>query len=188
MRHIILIGFMGAGKTTVGRVLARDRGYAFFDTDRLIEEKTGMKVSRIFAEMGEETFRSLETEILGGDWTREENWILSVGGGLPLREENRTLLKAIGTVVYLRVRPETVIDRLRGDTSRPLLAGDHVKERVEELMAYRSPLYEKAADFAVDADGKRPKDIAKEILGRETAGKPEDAVHTMASHSAEKNG
>ena len=160
MRHIILIGFMGAGKTTVGRVLARDRGYAFFDTDRLIEEKTGMKVSRIFAEMGEETFRSLETEILGGDWTREENWILSVGGGLPLR----------------------------GDTSRPLLAGDHVKERVEELMAYRSPLYEKAADFAVDADGKRPKDIAKEILGRETAGKPEDAVHTMASHSAEKNG
>lgn len=171
MRHIILIGFMGAGKTTVGKTMARSLGYMFFDTDQLIEEKTGMKISRIFAEMGEEKFRSLETEILGDNWTERENWILSVGGGLPLREENRTLLKSIGTVVYLRVRPDTVLNRLKGDTSRPLLAGDRVKERVEELMAYRSPLYEKAADFAVNADGKRPRDIAQEILERESAEK-----------------
>ena len=121
MRHIILTGFMGAGKTTVGKLLAQKLGCPFLDTDQLIQQQAGMSISRIFAEKGEETFRSLETAILKEAWTQEEAWVLSVGGGLPMREENRRLLKRIGAVVYLRVNRDTVLRRLSGDTTRPLL-------------------------------------------------------------------
>lgn len=164
MKHIILIGFMGAGKTTVGKLLARRLRYPFFDTDQLIEGQAGMSVSRIFELMGEEKFRGLETEILKGSWTREENWVLSVGGGLPMREENRRLLKDIGVVVYLRVQADTVLERLAGDTSRPLLKGGNVRERVDSLLGRRGALYEEGADVVVDVDGKRPEEIGEEIL------------------------
>lgn len=164
MRHIILTGFMGAGKTTVGKCLARKLGYAFYDTDELIEVRTGMTVKKIFQVMGEEKFRSLETEILKGSWTEGENWVLSVGGGLPMREENRRLLKKIGFVIYLRVQADTVLRRLEGDTMRPLLQGDHVKERVDALLSYREPLYEDGADFVVDVDGKPPEAIREVVI------------------------
>lgn len=164
MKHIILTGFMGAGKTTAGKLLSRKLGYVFFDTDQLIEKQAGMSVSRIFETMGEEKFRSFETEILKGAWTKEENWVLSVGGGLPMKEENRKLLREIGTVVYLRVQADTVIKRLKGDTSRPLLQGDNVKERVDALLEYRGMKYEDGADFVVDVDGKTPQMVAEDII------------------------
>ena len=161
MKHIILTGFMGAGKTTAGKLLSRKLGYVFFDTDQLIEKQAGMSVSRIFETMGEEKFRSFETEILKGAWTKEENWVLSVGGGLPMKEENRKLLREIGTVVYLRVQADTVIKRL---ISRPLLQGDNVKERVDALLEYRGMKYEDGADFVVDVDGKTPQMVAEDII------------------------
>ncbi len=163
MRHIILTGFMGAGKTTVGKLLAQKLGCPFLDTDQLIQQQAGMSISRIFAEKGEETFRSLETAILKEAWTQEEAWVLSVGGGLPMREENRRLLKRIGAVVYLRVNRDTVLRRLSGDTTRPLLSGGNVEERVDSLLAVRGPLYEEGADLVVDADHKTPDAIARQL-------------------------
>lgn len=165
-RHIILIGFMGAGKTTIGQVLAQRLKRPLFDTDQLIEEQAGMTVSRIFEVHGEERFRTMETETIRTMISSGEDWVLSVGGGLPLREENRTLLKQAGTVVYLRVRPETVLDRLKGDTTRPLLQGGDVREKVETLLSYRSPFYEEAAHVTIDVDGKIPEEIGDEILKR----------------------
>ncbi len=153
MKHVILTGFMGAGKTTVGELLARRLGCAFFDTDRLIEEEAGMSVSQIFETQGEEAFRGLETAILKKPWTQQEDWVLSVGGGLPMREENRKLLKSIGRVAYLRVRRDTVLQRLAGD----------VKGRVDSLLKVRGPLYENGADLVVDVDEKTPDAIVTEL-------------------------
>lgn len=160
----ILIGFMGAGKTTVGRCLSGKTGYPLLDTDRLIEEQAGMTVSRIFKVFGEEEFRRLETETVKSLLDREGDWVLSAGGGLPLREENRELLRRAGKVIYLRARPGTVLNRLKGDTTRPLLQGGDVRERVESLMAFRGPLYESAAHMTVDTDGRSPEDISDEIV------------------------
>ncbi|MCI9148682.1 MAG: shikimate kinase [Hungatella sp.] len=164
MNRIILIGFMGAGKTTVGKRLAKRLAIPFFDTDQLIEKQEGMTVSRIFEEFGEPRFRELETKLLQTRWTDQEQWVLSAGGGLPLRDENRKLLKQAGKVAYLRVQTDTVLRRLKGDTSRPLLQGEDVRGRVDALLSCRGPLYEEAADFVVDADGKSPEDILRELL------------------------
>lgn len=167
-KHIILIGFMGAGKTTIGQTLARRLNRPLFDTDQLIEEQAGMSVSRIFEKYGEEEFRRLETETIRSMIFAEEDWVLSVGGGLPLREENRRLLKQAGTVVYLRVRSGTVLERLKGDTTRPLLQGGDVKTKVENLLSYRSPIYEEASHVTVDVDQKTPDQIGEEILKRDS--------------------
>ncbi len=160
----ILIGFMGAGKTTVGRCLSGKTGYPLLDTDCLIEEQAGMTVSRIFKDFGEEEFRRLETETVKSLLDRAGDWVLSVGGGLPLREENRELLRRAGKVIYLKARPGTVLDRLKGDTTRPLLRGGDVRERVESLMAFRGPVYESTAHMTVDTDGRSPEDISDEIV------------------------
>ncbi len=172
--HIILIGFMGAGKTTVGKALAKALDRPLFDTDKLIEEQAAMSISRIFEVYGEERFRSLETETIRNMVSAQGSWVLSVGGGLPLRKENRKLLKQAGCVIYLRVQPGTVLNRLRGDTTRPLLSGGDVKERVEKLLSDRSPVYEEAAHITVDVDGKRPEEIAEEILRKSTGSSIQD--------------
>ncbi len=159
-----MIGFMGAGKTTVGRCLSEMTGYPLLDTDQLIEEQAGMTVSRIFQVYGEEEFRRLETEIIRQLMERDGDWVLSAGGGMPLREENRKLLRQAGRVVYLKVSPGTVLNRLRGDTTRPLLQGGDVKEKVENLMDSRNPVYERTAHITVETDGRFPEDIAEEIV------------------------
>ncbi len=173
---INLIGYMGSGKTTVGRELADALHFDLWDTDRMIEESTGRSVSRIFAEDGEALFRQLETKTLeqinaaetGPREDGAEGLVLSTGGGLPLREENRTLLReGFGRTVYLRVRPETVIRRLEGDETRPLLAGADAAEklaRVEAMLTERGPVYESCADLIIDTDDKEPGEIAAEIL------------------------
>lgn len=163
-KHIILIGFMGAGKTTVGKALSQLTGKPLVDTDKLIEERAGMSISRIFETRGEEAFRKLETEILQELSKKLEPLVISVGGGLPLREENRKLLEQMGQRIYLRVRPDTVLQRLSGDTKRPLLQGEHVKERVEELLNQRNPIYEAAASGILDVDGSTPKETAEKIV------------------------
>ena len=162
--NIILIGFMGAGKTTVGNVVAERLNQPLFDTDQLIEQQAGMSISKIFEVYGENEFRRLETEMLKENLSASKDWVLSVGGGLPLKEENRGLLKKMGIVVYLRVKPDTVLQRLRGDKSRPLLQGGDVKQKVESLLRQRGSIYEEGADIVIDVDGKAPEDIAQEIL------------------------
>lgn len=174
MQDMIMIGFMGAGKTTVGQALAKTCGMTFEDTDRLIEKKAGMAISEIFSVQGEDAFRKMETDLLKELIAKKETvvkagkedagTVYSVGGGLPMREENRGLLKQLGKVVYLTITPDTVLDRLKGDTTRPLLAGDNVRERVETLMTLRDPFYKEASHLCVAVDGKEVSRIVEEIL------------------------
>lgn len=161
--NIILIGFMGAGKTSVGKAFARRHGLPLLDTDQLIEEEAGMTISRIFAEQGEEAFRRAESAVLGRLLEETDHAVISVGGGLPLLEANREILKKLGTVVFLRVRKRTVLKRLAGDNTRPLLQGDGVEEKVERLLEYRNPLYEQASHLVVDVDGKTVRRIVDEV-------------------------
>lgn len=166
MRNLVLIGFMGAGKTTIGEEFARQKKIPLVDTDRMIEERAGMTISRIFETKGEDAFRKTETAVLEALLSDDERKVISVGGGLPMREENRRLLKQLGTVVYLEVSPETVLKRLEGDTTRPLLQGEDVARRVEELMAMRGPVYREAAELIVTVDGRHVHEIVAELEER----------------------
>lgn len=168
--NLILIGYMGAGKTSVGEAFAAKHGLPFCDTDQMIERRTGMTVSEIFATHGEAEFRRLETELLR-DLVSEkeagigERVVLSTGGGLPMKPENRDLLKRLGLVVWLRVYPSTVLERLKGDTTRPLLRGGNAKERVEDMLIARSPHYSTGAHQILPTD---EKDISQVVAAIET--------------------
>lgn len=163
-KPLILIGFMGAGKTTVGTRLAKRLKVPFIDTDQYIESEQGRTISRIFAEDGEAYFRSLETGLLKQLKAAAAPAVISCGGGLPLREENRRLLKELGTVVYLHVQPETVIRRLKGDTTRPLLQGADASEKVYRLMEAREPQYLQAAEHVLETDALSADQIADQVL------------------------
>lgn len=151
-QRIVLIGFMGSGKTTVGLKLSYRLRMPVEDTDKLIERREGCSVRELFAAKGEAYFRQCETELLEELERSTFSKIYSVGGGTPLREENRKLLKQMGTVVYLRARPETVYERLKGDSTRPLLQCPEPLERITELLESRGGAYEACADVTVDVD------------------------------------
>lgn len=153
MNNLILIGFMGSGKSSLGRYIS-GQGYRLIDTDGYIEDKLGRAVSDIFAVEGEEYFRSLETRTLEELLeSGAQNCVIAVGGGLPVREVNRTLMHRLGTVIYLRAQPTTLEFRLSGDKRRPLLRGGKLRERIDSLMAERKDIYESAADIIIDTDG-----------------------------------
>jgi shikimate kinase len=163
MDNIILIGFMGSGKTSVGVKLANRLGYTFCDTDRIIENECNRSISNIFATDGEEYFRKLETSVIKELYGKLEHSVLSVGGGLPITEGNAELLKRLGQVVYLKTSKETILKRLNGDTTRPLLAGDDAGHKVEELLKFREPIYKTAAHHNIITDGKSFEEIMQEI-------------------------
>lgn len=163
MDNIVLIGFMGCGKTTVGIRLSYAMRRTFLDTDRLIEKEQGREISRIFAREGEESFRRLETEMLKRLADTQQGVIIATGGGTPVKKENRGLLKRLGRVVYLEVKPETVYERVKGDTKRPLLQCERLLERIRELMEAREEAYREAADVVISVDGKDFETIIKEI-------------------------
>ena len=152
---IVLIGFMGSGKTTLGRWIAREHGYTFLDTDDMIELKQQRSINDIFASEGEEYFRNLETEMIKSLADRDDKVVISVGGGLPVRKVNRKLMRRAGKVVYLRTSVDELEKRLKGDTKRPLLAGGNVREKIIALMDKREALYLDAADVVVDTTGRR---------------------------------
>lgn len=164
MKNIILIGFMGCGKSTVGIKLSYHLRRALEDTDKLIEKEEGRTISEIFKTDGETYFRSLETECLKKLIQTTDGKIISVGGGLPIREENHVLLKELGTVIYLRATPETIYERVKHDTTRPLLQGDNPQEKIRTLLQERTPIYEQAADFVIDVDNKDFETILDEIV------------------------
>lgn len=166
MRAVVLIGFMGAGKTTIGKALSKKNRIAFVDTDQKIVEKAGMTIPEIFAAQGEEAFRQIESQVLKDLLLLSGRAVISTGGGLPLREENRRLLQRMGSVVYLKISPETVLNRLKGDNTRPLLQGPGGRERVGELLEAREPFYREAADFILKADGKTVEQIVEEAEER----------------------
>ena len=156
MNSIVLIGYMGAGKSSVAFSLARECSMPFLDTDARIEALCGMSISDVFKEYGEAYFRDKETRLLMS--LKEEGYrgILSTGGGMPVKEENRQLMKEIGKVFYLKAKPSTIAARLSHDNSRPLLAGAkdqaEKEQRIAEMLAQREPAYETAADVVIDTD------------------------------------
>lgn len=163
MSNLILIGFMGSGKTTVGIQLSYRLRMTMVDTDKIIEREQNCTIREIFERDGEETFRKLETGCLKSLLKNSKDQIISVGGGLPMREENHSLLKKLGTVIYLRVTKETVYERLKNDSTRPLLQGEEPMSKIEELLKVRAPIYEKASQLHVDVDGKTFDEIVDEI-------------------------
>lgn len=163
-QNVVLIGFMGSGKTSVGIKLSYRLRMPVEDTDKLIERREGCSVSDIFRERGEECFRQLETELLKELAESGSVKIYSVGGGTPVRRENRELLKKLGMVVYLRLRPETAYERLKGDTSRPLLQCADPLEKIRALMQERKSAYEEAADMILDVDAMTLEQIQDSII------------------------
>lgn len=165
MENIILIGFMGCGKTSVGKRLAHALGCEFLDTDELIEQEQQRSISAIFEMDGEAVFREMETECLKSLLTRKDDgFVLSVGGGLPIREVNRELLKELGNVVLLQVSPEVVYKRLRNDKTRPLLQDKNPLGRILDLMSVRKSYYEDAAMHIVDVNERDFEEIVDDIL------------------------
>lgn len=165
MKNIILIGFMGCGKTSVGKRLAQTLECDFLDTDELIEKEQGRSISEIFATDGEGVFREMETQCLKNLLQKDDSgFVLSVGGGLPIREVNRELLKELGDVILLHVTPDVVYKRLRNDKTRPLLQDKNPRGRIVDLMNARKTFYEDAATHVVEVSDRSFEEIVREIL------------------------
>lgn len=162
--NIILIGFMGCGKTSVGIRLSYRMKRTMVDTDKWIEKKQKMTITDIFDTYGEDAFRRMETECLKELIQAADGQIISVGGGLPVREENHRLLRKLGRVIYLKVTPETVYLRLKDDTSRPLLQVEEPLDQICSLMEKRAPVYEACADVIVEASELSFEEIISQIL------------------------
>lgn len=165
-KNIVLIGFMGCGKSTVGFKLSYRLRIPMEDTDKLIERKQNKTISEIFEQDGEPCFRNLETELLEELKERTYTRIISVGGGTPVKPANRPMLKACGTVIYLRVSPEVVYERVKEDSGRPLLQCDNPLEKIRELMNARSEAYEECADIVIDTDLLSLDEVVEEIVER----------------------
>ena len=163
MGNVILIGFMGSGKTTVGLRLSYRLRRPVIDTDKEIEREEQRTISDIFAADGEAYFRDKETACLRKLIGSANHQIISVGGGLPIREENRALLHELGQVFYLRAKGETIYERVKDDTTRPLLRGGDPLAKIQALLNERDPYYQAAADVVISVDGKSFEQILNEI-------------------------
>lgn len=152
MGNIFLIGLMGAGKTTVGRVLAKHLDKTFYDSDVEIEKRTGVKIPLIFELEGESGFRKREVSVIE-DLCKMENIVLATGGGAVLSAETRANLKQYGTCIYLRAHVQELWNRTKNDKNRPLLQTPDPKKRLEELYQARDPLYREVADLIIDTGG-----------------------------------
>ena len=168
-RHIILIGFMGCGKSCVAKKLNAETGITWLDTDLEIEKMYQDSVSALFEKHGELIFRSMETNYLKRLLKTElpDEFILSTGGGLPVLRENSQLLQKLGTIYYLKASPETIYERLKDDRTRPLLANEHPRQTICELMKKREPEYKRQADYVIDTDEKSIEEIVNLILDTE---------------------
>ena len=160
--NIILIGPMGSGKTSTGRMLAKEMGYAFADTDEEVTKRTGVSIAYIFDVEGEEGFRKRECLALK-ECLNDNNKIISTGGGIVLSKENRDLLQDRGTVVYLQTSIRFQVKRTASTNNRPLLQNKDPEETLEKLMLTRAPLYEEIADITIMTDNKSLQEMSKEI-------------------------
>lgn len=160
--NIFLIGFMGAGKSTIAAELKQRLHLDLIEMDQLIEEQQGMPITEIFAQYGEDHFRRLETEMLVS-FQDKTNMVVSCGGGIVVRPENQVHMKQSGKVVLLTASPETVYERVKDSKNRPVLNGHMNVEYIAGLQEKRRELYEAAADIVVATDGKTPEEICREI-------------------------
>jgi shikimate kinase len=163
--NIFLVGMMGAGKTSVGKLLAKRLGKTFHDSDQVIESRTGVKIAVIFELEGEAGFRAREAAVID-ELTQLEDVVLATGGGAVLEPRNRERLKARGTVVYLRASASELWSRTRHDRNRPLLQTADPYARLCELHAQRDPLYREAADVTVDTGTQSLKTLVSKLEQR----------------------
>lgn len=159
--HIVLIGMMGCGKSRFGRVLAKRLNLPFYDADQCIAKEEGKTIPEIFKEKGESYFRALETNFLNTLFTIKTPWVLSCGGGMPLREENQIILKPNSIIIYLNTPLAYLIQRLKNDTTRPLLQSDNKVEIIKSLWEKRHPIYSELAHYTLDTENKSPYQIEK---------------------------
>ncbi|MDC7286232.1 shikimate kinase [Blautia schinkii] len=149
MNHIVITGFMGSGKTRVGKRLSQDLGLPFIDVDRVIMKKMDLTAKEIFERFGEPFYRALETMTIKTLIEDKERKVISLGAGLPIQEQNEKYLKQLGTIIYLKGSLETLKKRLEGSSSDPLLEGDNREEKIKKLLKQRDPIYAKFADIEV---------------------------------------
>jgi shikimate kinase len=161
-RNIILVGLMGAGKTTIGRLLARHFERAFVDSDHEIEARTGVRIPVIFELEGEAGFRARESQVLA-EISQRENIVLATGGGAVLNPANRALLRERGLVIYLRAQPTDLWNRTQYDRNRPLLRTDDPEQRLKDLYVLRDPLYQEAAHLIVETGRQSPHMLAGKL-------------------------
>jgi shikimate kinase len=164
-KNIVLIGFMGSGKSTVGRELQQRLGYPWIDMDHLIEQRERKSIAAIFADSGEEEFREMETRLLKElNDPNAPRRIISTGGGVIGREQNRILLRSLGFVVWLHAPTSVILERTSKNRDRPLLHTDDPLARIESLLAVRKPLYAETAHLKVDTAGLDCGELAAGIL------------------------
>ncbi|MDR2428720.1 MAG: shikimate kinase [Candidatus Margulisbacteria bacterium] len=160
--NIILIGFMGSGKTSTGRILAKQLGYKFLDTDQIIEQKNGLTCAKIFAQRGEEFFRKQETATLK-ELHGLDGAVIATGGGIVLSADNRNFLQNLGATVYLKTEPAEILKRVENDTSRPLLSQENKLAEIQNLLATRQPLYLATAQCIIATQTGQPEKAAAAI-------------------------
>lgn len=165
MKNIALIGMMGSGKSTIGKKLSLILPtYNFIDTDELIVLNQNMSINDIFAQKGEEYFRNIETSILN-EVLNKENQIISTGGGIILKEENRSILKQNSIVIYLQASSNTLFERVKNNKERPLLNVEDMKSKIENLLQQRKELYKNSSTYIINTEEKNIENILKEIEG-----------------------
>ena len=161
--NLFLIGFMGCGKSTLAKMLAKETGNTLIEMDETIEAEAGITINEIFSQYGEGHFRDLETQLLRriGE---EGGAVVSCGGGAVLREENVAIMRANGKIVYLSATPETIYKRIHNQTNRPLLNGNMNVEYIGQLMSKRLPIYEQASDITIYVDEKSKENCLQELI------------------------
>ncbi len=160
--NIVLVGFMGTGKTTVGKALAAKLNWTYVDTDELIEQKTRLSIPTIFQQHGEPYFRDVESEVIK-ETILKLHQIISTGGGIVIREQNIKTIKSNGIMVCLTTTPEKIFERIKSDTNRPLLQVENPKQRIQDLLKVREPYYAKA-DITIITTHLSPEEIANQII------------------------
>lgn len=163
--NIFLIGFMGAGKSTIARALQQELGFPLVEMDERIVQEQGMSINDIFAQYGEAHFRDIESQLIV-DLGKDEPSIVSCGGGVVVRPENTQNMKKSGHIIFLKATPQTIYERVKNSTDRPILNGHMNVEYIAGLMEKRRALYEEAADITIQTDGKTREQVCREIIGK----------------------
>ena len=161
-KNIFIVGSMGSGKTSIGKMLAKNNNLSFLDTDHEIIRSCGYSIPDIFEKFGEEHFRGLETEQLR-KINAIENHVISTGGGIILRDDNKKLMKDLGIIIFLDININSQIDRVKNRKNRPLLNNKSLKDNLLSLKKIRDPIYKKISNYIIDVSGKERDQVINEI-------------------------
>ena len=161
-KNIFIVGSMGSGKTSIGKMLAKNNNLSFLDTDHEIIRDCGYSIPDIFKEFGEEHFRDLETEQLR-KMNSIENHVISTGGGIILRDDNKKLMKDLGIIIFLDININSQIDRVKNRKNRPLLNNNNLKDNLLSLKKTRDPIYKSISNYIIDVSGKERDQVINEI-------------------------